>query len=46
MTAMRRCKSTPLVVAAPGVLLNDTDVDGNSLTASVVVPAGPWSSCR
>ncbi|MCX5384171.1 FG-GAP-like repeat-containing protein [Streptomyces sp. NBC_00083] len=27
---------TPLVVAAPGVLGNDTDADGNTLTASVV----------
>ena len=26
-------EDTPLVVAAPGVLLNDTDVDGDSLTA-------------
>ena len=32
-------EDTPLVVAAPGVLSNDTDVDGDSLTASVV--SGP-----
>src|ERR1043166_1755362 len=31
--------NTPLVVAAPGVLANDTDADGNSLTA--VLAVGP-----
>jgi hypothetical protein len=34
-------QGTPLVVAAPGVLANDTDVDGNTLTAALV--AGPAS---
>ena len=29
-------KNTTLTVAAPGVLANDTDADGNSLTAAVV----------
>jgi VCBS repeat-containing protein len=29
-------QNTTLTVAAPGVLANDTDVDGNSLTAAVV----------
>src|SRR5205814_2554040 len=29
-------EDTPLTIAAPGVLGNDTDVDGNSLTAAVV----------
>ena len=29
-------KNTTLVVAAPGVLANDTDADGNTLTAAVV----------
>ena len=33
-------EDTPLTVAAPGVLGNDTDVDGNPLTAAVVVAAG------
>jgi VCBS repeat-containing protein len=33
-------EDTPLTVAAPGVLGNDLDVDGNSLTAGVVAPAG------
>ena len=31
-------EDTPLMVAAPGVLGNDTDVDGNALTAIVVTP--------
>ena len=29
-------EDTALTMAAPGVLANDTDVDGNPLTASVV----------
>ena len=29
-------EDTPLTIAAPGVLGNDTDVDGNPLTAIVV----------
>src|SRR5204863_286607 len=29
-------EDTPLTIAAPGVLGNDTDVDGNTLTAAVV----------
>ena len=32
-------EDTPLTVAAPGILANDTDVDGDSLSASVL--AGP-----
>ena len=32
-------EDTPLTVAAPGVLANDTDVDGDTLTATLV--AGP-----
>src|SRR5881396_1756841 len=32
-------EDTPLTVAAPGVLANDTDVDGNILTAALV--SGP-----
>ena len=32
-------QNTPLTIAARGVLLNDTDADGNSLTARLV--AGP-----
>jgi VCBS repeat-containing protein len=31
-------EDTPLTVAAPGILANDTDVDGDPLTASVVSP--------
>lgn len=31
--------NTPLTVAAPGVLANDTDVDGQALTAVLVTPA-------
>jgi VCBS repeat-containing protein len=30
--------NTPLTVSAPGTLLNDTDADGNSLTASLAAP--------
>jgi VCBS repeat-containing protein len=35
----RTAEDTPLTVAAPGVLANDTDADGDPLTASLV--AGP-----
>jgi hypothetical protein len=31
--------SEPLIVGAPGLLLNDSDVEGDSLTASLVSPA-------
>ena len=34
-------EDTPLVVAAPGVLANDTDADGNPLTAVLVARTGP-----
>ena len=34
-------EDTPLTVPAPGVLGNDTDSDGNPLTASVVAGSGP-----
>ncbi len=34
-------EDTPLTVPAPGVLGNDTDGDGNPLTASVVAGSGP-----
>ena len=34
-------EDTPLSVAAPGVLTNDTDADGDPLTASLVVASGP-----
>ena len=34
-------EDTPLTVAAPGVLGNDTDVDGDPLTAVLVTPARP-----
>ena len=32
----RPAEDTPLTVAGPGVLANDTDIDGNPLTASLV----------
>ena len=35
-TSYNAVEDTPLTVAAPGVLGNDTDVDGNPLTAAVV----------
>ena len=38
-TATRTDEDTPLTVAAPGVLGNDTDVDGDALTAVLV--SGP-----
>ena len=31
-------EDTALTVVAPGILANDTDVDGDALTASVVSP--------
>ncbi len=34
-------EDTPITVPAPGVLANDTDADGNPLTASVVAGSGP-----
>src|SRR5262249_42923098 len=34
--AYTTAEDTPLTVAAPGVLANDTDVDGNPLTAILV----------
>jgi VCBS repeat-containing protein len=34
-------EDTPLTVPAPGVLGNDTDPDGNPLTATVVTGSGP-----
>jgi VCBS repeat-containing protein len=34
-------EDAPLTVAAPGVLGNDTDPDGNPLTATVVTGSGP-----
>ena len=34
-------EDTPLNVAAPGVLTNDTDADGDPLTATLVVASGP-----
>ena len=32
-------EDTPLTIAAPGVLGNDTDVDGDALTAALVPTA-------
>ncbi len=34
-------EDTPLTVAAPGVLGNDTDADGDALTAALVLGSGP-----
>ena len=34
--AYTTAEDTPLTVAAPGVLANDTDVDGDALTAVLV----------
>ena len=39
-TATPTAEDTPLTIAAPGVLGNDTDVDGASLTAVLVSRAG------
>ncbi|MDO9108510.1 MAG: Ig-like domain-containing protein, partial [Coriobacteriia bacterium] len=35
--AYTTAEDAPFVVAAPGVLANDTDVDGDSLEATLVV---------
>jgi VCBS repeat-containing protein len=39
--AYTTAEDTPLTVAAPGVLANDTDPDGNPLSVAVVAGSGP-----
>ena len=44
--AYATAEDTPLTVAAPGVLANDTDADGDPLTAAVVDGPRPTARSR